>query len=1272
MGRQEKPLDAASGPVAGFAFALRKLRQEAGGPTYGAMARRSPYSVATLSRAAGGEQLPTLPVVLAYVTACGGDPQEWEARWQQVSDELTAARAQDRSDERAPYRGLARFEPGDHALFFGRDRLIDDLSVLTNEHRVVAVFGASGSGKSSLLRAGLIPRLRDAGSHGLPRPAAIRILTPGEHPLATHGSALVPADAADAAGDTWLVVDQFEELFTLCHDEVERAQFIDALLEAGNLGGRLRVVLGVRADFYARCLDHAGLAASIQDASLPVGRMTPTELRQAITKPAAACGLVVERALTEALVEEVATHTSGLPMLSHALLETWRGRRGRTLTLEAYERAGGMRGAIAQSAEAAYEAMDMHQAETARQVMLRLITPGDGAPDTRRPTTRAEFEAIGNSGQMPAVLEMLARARLITLGEETVDLAHETLITAWPRLHGWIEADREKLRLHRWLTEAADAWESVGRDPGVRISPIRLTQLRDFTTPGGRSELTTLETDFLAAGTATHRRTIRRRRTARATISLLAVLAVLAGTVAWQQNRSGVERRLLTAALHASAVADSLRATDPVTAARLGLAAWSIARTPETKAALYAAHTNRAEPDIQLSTGDVQRQSGWLGPDGTTLILHKEGEVEQWDLRTGHRTATHAVDGAPKPLPPIQSRDLENLDNSGRLRPSPDGRWAVVTTAGGRINDQPFKPTEIRLWDIVAGTRNTIVRENKSAVTSTSWGDGSRLLAAAVQGRAEVWDVPTRSLVLAADAADDGFDVALSADGRRLALCAPGGGVEIWDVTQRKRVTAPDPHLLRLPGGACPRGTLHFSPDGGKLALKLATGIRLIGLDAEADNSGAEIPARDVTELSFSADGTFLAALRKDAVLLWRTDDHGKTSLVFSQPLPNEMPTDIRFDAAEGKLRYLRAGSLSVATIALGQAMQTPWSRLPADPVYTSPDGAHTITMRREGADHVFEQRPVTEGAAGPGVRLPPLSLPQVPPEGLTDLARGTFSPDGSLFAYSLRDAQDTAVRLWDVRGRRALPDLPVPAGARAVLALEPVLQDGKPVVYAILAGDSSTLWDLTRRQRIAEFPGGPSAMAVRPDGKLLVLGDGAVVMLPEGAVLRPTSQRELGSALAFSTDGSLFALSDGVGRVTLLNGVLTQRLGVLSDGLPTAAGEPAPVTALAFSHDGTTLATGDELGRIRLWDVESRKALGTTLLGPGDEVTRLTFGPDDRTLRSQSRYTPPLAHPIAPEDVAAALCSRLGGGLDRIHWRDHIREAPYRETCPRTAHAAR
>ncbi|MEU9852451.1 hypothetical protein [Streptomyces sp. NPDC047974] len=535
--------------MAAFAYALRRLRQEAGGPAYSTMARRSAaYSVTTYSRAAGGEQLPTLPVVLAYVAACGGDPAEWEARWRQASEDVAAGRSSGADAEPSPYRGLARFEPGDGDLFFGRDRLVADLLGLAGRHRLVCVFGASGSGTSSLLRAGLIPRLRDPGYAG-ERPAAVRILTPGRSPFTTHAPALVAAAAGPASdGDTWLVVDQFEEVFGLCDDAAERAAFIDALVAAADPSRRLRVVLGVRADFRPRCLEHPGLAAAIRDASLPLGRMTQAELREAIGRPAAARRLVVERALTEALVEEVAGRAGGLPMLSHALRETWRRRTGRTLTLEAYERMGGMRGVLARSAEAAYARLDPDRAETARQIMLRLVAPGAGAVDARRPATRAEVASIGavpgaergggdRGGAAHEVLEALVRARLVTVDGDRVELAHEGLVTAWPRLRGWIEQDREALRVHRWLTEAADAWEAVGRDRGVRISPVRLAQLGDLATEAGRARLTALEADFIAAGLATHHRTIRNRQIVGVVIPLLSSLALVSGAAAWRQRR---------------------------------------------------------------------------------------------------------------------------------------------------------------------------------------------------------------------------------------------------------------------------------------------------------------------------------------------------------------------------------------------------------------------------------------------------------------------------------------------------------------------------------------------------------------------------------------------------------------------------------------------------------------------------------------------------------------------------------------------------------------
>jgi hypothetical protein len=281
-GRREVPVDPQAGPVQRFAYELRKLRTEAGGITYRVLARRAGYGVTTLSQAAAGEQLPTLPVTLAYVAACGGDPAQWEARWKQAVEEAAASSAAGQDGGTPPYRGLTRFEPGDSNLFFGREQLTADLLGLLRRKRFAAVFGPSGSGKSSLLRAGLIPALQHTRDTRL-RPATIRILTPGPHPARTHGRVFDTGPGTGGAeADTFVIIDQFEEIFTLCHDPAERARFLDLLLTARRPEHRLRVLVAVRADFYGRCAEHPVLADALRDASLLAGPMSPAELRAAI------------------------------------------------------------------------------------------------------------------------------------------------------------------------------------------------------------------------------------------------------------------------------------------------------------------------------------------------------------------------------------------------------------------------------------------------------------------------------------------------------------------------------------------------------------------------------------------------------------------------------------------------------------------------------------------------------------------------------------------------------------------------------------------------------------------------------------------------------------------------------------------------------------------------------------------------------------------------------------------------------------------------------
>jgi transcriptional regulator with XRE-family HTH domain len=532
VGRSEKPLDPDAGPVERFAHELRELRRGAGSPTYREMARRAGYSAPTLSSAAAGERMPSLPVALAYAAACGGRETEWELRWHELTEELAVLPVARDEVEPPPYRGLARFEAADGALFFGREQLVDDLAGLIRKNRFVALVGASGSGKSSLLRAGLVPALRSLAEED-GRPAGLRICTPGGTPLQTHGALLQPVEG-DA--DTVLVVDQFEEVFTLCHDPVQRAEFIDGLLRprSGDVGSRLRVVIAVRADFYGRCTEHSDLVEALNAATLLVGPMSSEQVRDAIVKPAKAGRLVVERALTSRMIADVAQEPGALPLMSHALLELWRRRQARTLTLDAYEAFGGVQGAVAHTAEEVFAGFT--EAELARAMLLRLITPGEEAPDTRRPADRAE---LVRSKDTESVLEALVRARLLTVDGTGVDLTHEALITAWPRLRAWVETDRELLRIQRRLTESAREWEQLERDPDALYRGARLLSARDafMGADGPAADLTPLEREFLTTSLRSGRFVrpvlMMARRFVRSRWWLVFRLAMLCSAVIW-------------------------------------------------------------------------------------------------------------------------------------------------------------------------------------------------------------------------------------------------------------------------------------------------------------------------------------------------------------------------------------------------------------------------------------------------------------------------------------------------------------------------------------------------------------------------------------------------------------------------------------------------------------------------------------------------------------------------------------------------------------------
>ncbi|CAL9480601.1 hypothetical protein SUDANB176_03039 [Streptomyces sp. enrichment culture] len=350
---------------------------------------------------------------------------------------------------------------------------------------------------------------------------------------------LVPADTG---GDTLLIIDQFEELFTLQDDRSLQNHLIDRLL-AACATDRLRVVIAVRADFFGHCADHPGLARAMNQAHLLTAAMTHEQLRAAVTKPAAAAGLVVERALTDRILTDVAAEPGALPLMSHALLEVWRRRSSKTLTLAAYEAIDGVHGAIAHTAEAVFAGLGQSEADMARTMLLRLISPSHEGADTRRPVARSEFIA---DERQTAVLERLIAARLLTVDANTVELAHEALITAWPRLRQWVDSERDRLHEHRRLTDAARTWENLGRDAGALYRGVLLVVAREhFLTDDGQpvSELNKLEREFLLASILAYETDAEEAaRTARR-VQLLTVLLIVLTTsaltvwITWFLNR---------------------------------------------------------------------------------------------------------------------------------------------------------------------------------------------------------------------------------------------------------------------------------------------------------------------------------------------------------------------------------------------------------------------------------------------------------------------------------------------------------------------------------------------------------------------------------------------------------------------------------------------------------------------------------------------------------------------------------------------------------------
>ena len=414
---------------------------------------------------------------------------------------------------RSPYPGLAPFRPEDADLFFGREETVERCLELFEKERFVAVVGASGSGKSSLVLAGVAPRL----------PGTV-VVRPGVHPCQSL------AAATRSGPDAVLIVDQLEELVTLCHDPCERAAFVDEVV--AHPGG---LIVTVRADLYGEFGAFDELADRLASSQVLLGPLGEQELRRAVQEPARRCGLTVEEGLADVIAADLEDAPGALPLLGHALREAWLRREGRTITLAGYRASGGVRTAIATTAEQSLAALDDEGQTVARRILLQMVELRLDGDDARRWVSHHEISEIDPT-RSPDVVATLAGARLLVVDRDQITVVHEALLRAWPRLGAWITEQRADLLARQEVRWAAERWDDGGRTDGDLYRGGRLDTALEL---AARQPLPGQQAEFVEAGRrlrdreqSDSRRRTRRLRILATVTSLLAVIALVVGLVA--------------------------------------------------------------------------------------------------------------------------------------------------------------------------------------------------------------------------------------------------------------------------------------------------------------------------------------------------------------------------------------------------------------------------------------------------------------------------------------------------------------------------------------------------------------------------------------------------------------------------------------------------------------------------------------------------------------------------------------------------------------------
>ncbi len=1165
----------------------------------------------------------------------------------------TVAGIEDWALARNPYKGLRAFEAVDVDDFYGRLDLVDELVTRIEREPFVAVVGASGSGKSSVVRAGLVPRLRSATLAGSRR-WLVATMVPGHDPFGEFQTALLAATSdsrikpiGDRQGDNLdvlriaqsalpdertallLVIDQFEELLHRTDEEEVSGRFIRNLVEAiEDPLSQITVLVTLRADFFDRMLERLPLGPLIADGLVSVLPLTAAALEAAAARPAERVGAYVEPELIAELIADMTDQPGALPLFQYVLTELFEQRTGSILTRSVYRRLGGLRGALSRRAEEIYQALDGQDQAVTRQLLLRLVTVGDDVEDTRRRVEQSELEELDlDGGTVKVVLDAFGRARLLSFdrspasGAPTVEVSHEALLREWPRLQKWIDAVREDLRLHRALVAEVAEWESSGRDPDYLLTGSRL-DLYDAWSAGRTIELTETERAFLDAGVerredehaaeesrrdeklAVERRAVRRLRWLVVVVSVAALVAAGLTLIAVDRSRDAAASERETRARELANAATAAIDADPEMATLLALEAIDVTRSTEgsvireAEEALHAAVTANRLVATARGLGDVEfHPDGWLFVGGRPARL--------LDLASGEDRLA---------LPsPEDGKPMTAVAVNG------DGTRLATGTGNG----------DLVVWD---GRNGSMIRRfsgpggpaHGDTIGVLAFSPDDRLLASLAPrgGGVRVWNVESGEMVASFNDPDwwsdccPGVELDFSPDGTHLAVTTFEGEVHVFDLASSTRAMTLTGHegaatgVEYLPSGAT---IITGSFDGTFRFWDAEIGIELASIDAGVGQ---------LTALDVSADGGWLlTGGDSGTVRLWELQPGGARELA-TLAGHRSLVLDVAFDAA-GELGAgvgMDGGVLVWDVTASGRGEVAAW---PADgPVAFSADGSRLAAPDSNGRGVIVRRtsdwRPdfVLEDVA-------PLKGEEhaAPGEEYGVVGGIAFSPGGDRIATTSSGYQDVpgTVTLWDASTGAPLRTLLAHLFLTGPVAFS---GDGATVAAATCnwVGSPASAWDVASGEVILAVETARCGQAVdlSPNGELLAVSteledqpNVQVWNVATGELVSELTHEPLWiGAVQFSPDGErlLTAGNDGTARIwDVATGDLIRAL----------AGHNGPVEGAVWAADGARIVTASLDGTIRQWDAATG---GTLLVLSGFEgLAHVALSPDGGRLATSA-----------------------------------------------------